>query len=154
MPAGSHRSTWLLSPHASSSRKPSYSISKHAQGALTEAFRHELRPLGIRVTNVMPGPTWSASWEGVEFPENRLLDAKHIAEAVWQASQLPPEAVMEELVIRPFEGTLIEVSLRRSGRCSLNWSHESTDKYHRPNSAILVCRKFLLLKVSATNSDC
>ena len=34
--------------------KPSYSISKHAQGALTEAFRHELRPLGIRVTNVMP----------------------------------------------------------------------------------------------------
>ena len=77
-----------------------------SQGALTEAFRHELRPLGIRVTNVMPGPTWSASWEGVEFPENRLLDAKHIAEAVWQAWQLPPEAVMEELVIRPFEGDI------------------------------------------------
>jgi len=86
--------------------KPSYSISKHAQGALTEAFRHELRPLGIRVTSIMPGPTWSASWEGVDFPENRLLDARHIAEAVWQAWQLPPEAVMEELVIRPFEGDI------------------------------------------------
>lgn len=107
MPAGSH----LIHMASVASRKlftgkPSYSISKHAQGALTEAFRHELRPLGIRVTNVMPGPTWSASWEGVEFPENRLLDAKHIAEAVWQAWQLPPEAVMEELVIRPFEGDI------------------------------------------------
>ncbi len=45
-------------------------------------FRHELRPLGIRVTSVMPGPTWSHSWEGVEFPENRLLAAEHVANAV------------------------------------------------------------------------
>ena len=86
--------------------KPAYSISKHAQGVMTEAFRHELRPLGIRVTSVMPGPTWSASWEGAEFSDERLLDAAHIAEAVWQAWKLPPEAVVEELVIRPFEGDI------------------------------------------------
>ena len=107
MPRGSH----LIHIASVASRKlftgkPSYSISKHAQGVLTEALRHELRPLGIRVTSVMPGPTWSASWDGVEFPEDRLLDARHIANAVWQAWQLPPEAVMEELVIRPFEGDI------------------------------------------------
>jgi len=107
MPRGSH----LIHMASVASRKlfagkPSYSISKHAQGVLTEAFRHELRPLGIRVTSVMPGPTWSASWDGVEFPEDRLLDARHIAEAVWHAWQLPPEAVMEEVVIRPFEGDI------------------------------------------------
>jgi short-subunit dehydrogenase len=107
MPRGSH----LIHMASVASRKlfvgkPSYSISKHAQGVLTEALRHELRPLGIRVTSVMPGPTWSASWEGVEFPEDRLLDARHIANTVWQAWQLPPEAVMEEIVIRPFEGDI------------------------------------------------
>ena len=107
MPAGSH----LIHMASVASRKlftgkPSYSISKHAQGVMTEALRYELRPLGIRVTSVMPGPTWSASWEGVEFPEKRLLEARHIAEAVWQAWQLPPEAVMEEIVLRPFEGDI------------------------------------------------
>ena len=86
--------------------KPGYSISKHAQGALIEALRHEMRPRGVRVTSVMPGPTWSHSWEGATFPEDRLLDAAHVAEAMFAAWQLPHEAVMEELVIRPFEGDI------------------------------------------------
>lgn len=86
--------------------KPSYSISKHAQATMVDAFRNEFRPLGIRVTSVMPGPTWSASWEGVEFPEERLLKAKHIADVVWSAWSLPVEAVIEEIMIRPFEGDI------------------------------------------------
>ena len=86
--------------------KPSYSISKHAQATMVEAFRHEFRPRGIRVTSIMPGPTWSASWEGVSFPKSRLLNADHIAEAVWSAWSLPPEAVIEEIVIRPFDGDI------------------------------------------------
>jgi NADP-dependent 3-hydroxy acid dehydrogenase YdfG len=73
---------------------------------MVDAFRNEFRPLGIRVTSVMPGPTWSASWEGVEFPEERLLKAKHIADVVWSAWSLPVEAVIEEIVIRPFEGDI------------------------------------------------
>lgn len=107
MPIGSH----LIHMASVASKKlftgkPSYSISKHAQGAMIEAFRHELRPLGIKVTSIMPGPTWSASWEGVEFSKSRLLDAQHVANAVWHAWNLPPEAVLEELVIRPFEGDI------------------------------------------------
>jgi hypothetical protein len=54
----------------------------------------------------MPGPTWSHSWEGATFPEDRLLDAAHVAESMFAAWQLPHEAVMEELVIRPFEGDI------------------------------------------------
>ena len=107
MPRGSH--VIHMASVASRKRfdgKPSYSISKHAQGVMTDALRHELRPLGIRVTSVMPGPTWSHSWEGAEFPKERLLDAKHVADAVWHAWQMPPEAVIEELVLRPFEGDI------------------------------------------------
>jgi hypothetical protein len=86
--------------------KPGYSISKHAQGAMIEALRHEMRPRGVRVTSVMPGPTWSNSWEGAEFPKERLLDAAHVADMMFAAWQLPQEAVLEELVIRPFDGDI------------------------------------------------
>lgn len=86
--------------------KPGYSISKQAQGAMIEALRHEMRPRGVRVTSVMPGPTWSNSWEGAQFPKERLLDASHVADMMFAAWQLPQEAVLEELVIRPFDGDI------------------------------------------------
>jgi len=86
--------------------KPGYSISKHAQGAMIEALRNEMRPRGVRVTSVMPGPTWSHSWEGAEFPKQRLLEACHVADLMFAAWQLPKEAVLEELVIRPFDGDI------------------------------------------------
>ncbi|HCH64676.1 MAG TPA: short-chain dehydrogenase [Deltaproteobacteria bacterium] len=86
--------------------KPSYSITKHAQLALTDALRTELHPQGIRVTAILPGPTWSASWEGADFPTDRLLQAEHVAEMVWQVWNLPQGAVVEELVIRPQLGDL------------------------------------------------
>ena len=86
--------------------KPGYSISKHAQGAMIEALRHEMRPRGVRVTSVMPGPTWSHYWEGAEFPKERLLDASHVAEMMFAAWRLPQEAVLEELAIRPFDGDI------------------------------------------------
>jgi short-subunit dehydrogenase len=86
--------------------KPSYSVTKHAQLALTDAFRAELRPKGIRVTSILPGPTWSASWAGADFPADRLLQAEHVAEMVWQVWQLPEGAVVEDLVIRPQLGDI------------------------------------------------
>lgn len=86
--------------------KPSYSVTKHAQLALVDALRSEFRPQGIKVTAVMPGPTWSASWAGAEFPEDRLLAAADVAEQVWRAYDTPARAVVEEIVIRPALGDL------------------------------------------------
>ena len=86
--------------------KPGYSISKHAQEAMIHALRHEMRPKGVRVTSVMPGPTWSHSWEGADFPKERLLDPQHVARLMLAAWQLPQEAVLEEIVIRPFDGDI------------------------------------------------
>jgi short-subunit dehydrogenase len=86
--------------------KPSYSVTKHAQLALVDALRMEFRPQGIKVTAILPGPTWSASWAGAEFPEERLLAAADVAEQVWRAYDTPPRAVVEEIVIRPALGDL------------------------------------------------
>lgn len=84
----------------------SYSISKFALLGLTKVLREELKEKGIRVTAILPGATWSASWKGVDLPEERLMQAKDIASSIWGAYQLSDNAVIEELLIRPQLGDL------------------------------------------------
>lgn len=84
----------------------SYSISKYALLGFSKNLREELKDKGIRVTSVMPGATWSASWAGVELPEERLMQASDIAEAIWSAHRMSRSAVVEDIVLRPQEGDL------------------------------------------------
>jgi len=84
----------------------SYSISKFAMLGLNHALREELKEKGIKVTAILPGATWSASWEGVELPESRLMPASDIAEAVYSAFKMNPSSVVEEIRIRPQLGDL------------------------------------------------
>lgn len=84
----------------------SYSISKYALLGFSKNLREELKGKGIRVTSVMPGATWSASWAGVELPEERLMQASDIAEAIWSAHKMSRSAVVEDIVLRPQEGDL------------------------------------------------
>ncbi len=84
----------------------SYSISKFALLGFSKVLREELKTQGIKVTAILPGATWSDSWQGVDFPEDRLMQARDIALAVWSAYNLSPAAVVEELLIRPQLGDL------------------------------------------------
>ncbi|MCB0643908.1 MAG: SDR family oxidoreductase [Phaeodactylibacter sp.] len=84
----------------------SYSISKFALLGFSKNLREELKERGIRVTAILPGATWSASWAGVELPESRLMQAHDIAIAVWAAYSMSPSAVVEDIVIRPQLGDL------------------------------------------------
>ncbi len=84
----------------------SYSISKFALLGFSKVLREELKDKGIKVTAVMPGATWSHSWQGVDLPESRLMQADDIAKAIWGATQLSPAAVIEEIIIRPQLGDL------------------------------------------------
>lgn len=84
----------------------SYAISKHAMLGLSRMLRAELMEKGIKVTTVMPGATWSASWEGADLPRERLMQASDIATAVLSALSMSPSAVVEDIVIRPQLGDL------------------------------------------------
>jgi len=84
----------------------SYAISKWAMLGMTKCLRQELMPHNIRVTSVMPGATFTASWEGVDIPEERFMKASDVAESVWGAYNLSPQSVVEEIVIRPQLGDL------------------------------------------------
>ena len=84
----------------------SYSISKFALLGFSKNLREELKDKGVRVTAILPGATWSASWEGVDLPESRLMQAKDVAIATWAAYSMSPSAVVEDIVIRPQLGDL------------------------------------------------
>jgi len=84
----------------------SYSISKFALLGFSKVLREELKTKNIKVTSIMPGATWSASWEGVDLPKSRLMQATDIAKIVWSALEMSPSAVIEDIVIRPQLGDL------------------------------------------------
>ncbi|MFT4568217.1 MAG: short-subunit dehydrogenase [Saprospiraceae bacterium] len=84
----------------------SYSISKFALLGFSKVLREELKEKGIKVTSILPGATWSDSWTGIDLPKARLMEANDIAIAVWQAIQMSPSAVVEEILLRPQLGDL------------------------------------------------
>ncbi|HKK89302.1 MAG TPA: SDR family oxidoreductase [Saprospiraceae bacterium] len=84
----------------------SYCISKFALLGFSKVLRKELQATKIKVTALMPGATWSDSWAGADFPEDRLMQPEDIARAVKCALDMGASATMEEIVIRPQQGDL------------------------------------------------
>jgi len=84
----------------------SYSISKFGLLGFSKVLREELKYMGIKVTAIIAGSTWSDSWKGADFPENRLMQPHDIASTIYAAYALSTVAVVEELIIRPQKGDL------------------------------------------------
>ncbi len=84
----------------------SYSISKFAMLGLSKALREEMKPHNIRVTALLPGATYTASWEGVELPQERFMKSEDIANTVYATYELSKQTVIEEIIMRPQLGDL------------------------------------------------
>ncbi len=84
----------------------SYCISKHAMLGFSKILREELKEIGIRVSAVLPGATYTSSWEGVDLPESRFIKSSDIAETIWSAYSLSENTVIEELTVRPQLGDI------------------------------------------------
>ena len=84
----------------------SYCVSKFALYGLSKVLREELKPHGVKVTAVLPGATFTASWEGVDLPIERFMKAEDVASAVSNAYGMSAGAVVEEILIRPQLGDI------------------------------------------------
>lgn len=82
----------------------SYSISKFALMGFTNNLREELKPHHIKVTAVYPGAFMSDSWRGSNVDPQRIMEAKDIADMMYAAAHLSPQACVEEIVMRPLPG--------------------------------------------------
>jgi short-subunit dehydrogenase len=84
----------------------SYGISKFALLGLTRHLREEMKPYGVKVTAVLPGATFTGSWDGSDIDPQRIMEANDVAKMVFAASQLSPTAVVEDIILRPQLGDL------------------------------------------------
>ncbi|MFN8887681.1 MAG: SDR family oxidoreductase [Cyclobacteriaceae bacterium] len=84
----------------------SYAISKFALLGFSKVLREELKAHGVRVTSVLPGATLTASWDGVDLPDERLMKPEDVAETIFSAYSISKRSVVEEILIRPQLGDL------------------------------------------------
>jgi short-subunit dehydrogenase len=85
-----------------------YGVAKWALRGYSINLRRELMKEGIGVTLVSPGGTLTDLWDGVELPKNRLLEPRDIGKLIACVLTLSPQAVVEELIVRPMLGDIHE----------------------------------------------
>jgi short-subunit dehydrogenase len=83
-----------------------YSISKFALLGFSKNLRVELKDKGIKVTAVCPGAVYTNSWVGSGVDPKRIMESSDIAKMIYAAIQLSPQAVVEDIVMRPLLGDL------------------------------------------------
>ncbi len=85
-----------------------YAAAKFGQLGFTEVLREEMRPLGIKVTAVMPGavdtPFWDVQNSG--FDRSLMLKAEDVAKAIVFTYRRPKNNLIEEILIKPSCGDL------------------------------------------------
>jgi short-subunit dehydrogenase len=84
----------------------SYSISKYALHGFSVNLREELKPHSIRVTTVFPGAAYTDSWAATGIDKKRFMEAEDIAKMIFAASQLSPQACVEDIILRPQLGDI------------------------------------------------
>ncbi|WP_431036982.1 SDR family oxidoreductase [Streptomyces sp. P6-2-1] len=84
-----------------------YAASKHGLKALADSLRGEEKENGVRVTTVYPGRTTSPMQakvhrqEGKEYDATAWMDPESVATTVLTALDLPRDAVVTDLMVRP-----------------------------------------------------
>jgi len=81
-----------------------YTVTKYAVMGLTHVLREELRPYGVKVTEIIPGSTLTSSWEGTEVPADRFILPADVAEAILTCLRLSEGANVDEIRIKPRYG--------------------------------------------------
>jgi NADP-dependent 3-hydroxy acid dehydrogenase YdfG len=91
---------------ASPKAGPGYVISKFGMAGLTQTINAEERARGIRATSIFPGDIDTPILDKRPSPPDaaaraRMMQPEDIAACVLLAIQLPPRAIIEELIVRP-----------------------------------------------------
>jgi 3-oxoacyl-[acyl-carrier protein] reductase len=79
----------------------SYSVTKYALKGFADNLREELKEHHIKVTSIMPGSTFTSSWDGTTIPQEQFIQSEDIANAVVSAYNMSKSAMVEEIYINP-----------------------------------------------------
>jgi NAD(P)-dependent dehydrogenase (short-subunit alcohol dehydrogenase family) len=87
-----------------------YSVSKAALVTLSKVLALEERANGIRVVTISPGavdtPIWDTDTVRADFDRQAMLTPEIVARSILHTVLLPPQAVVEEMIVMPSGGAL------------------------------------------------
>jgi short-subunit dehydrogenase len=87
-----------------------YNASKSALLAMSRSLRNEVREYGIKIVDIIVGPTFTDIWDEKSKNEfkDRMLMPNDIADIIYQTviSNLENRLMVEEIVIRPQKGNI------------------------------------------------
>lgn len=84
----------------------SYSITKFALMGFGKNLREELKPHHVKVMNIYPGAVMTESWSDFDNSSKRIMEATDVATLVAASTKLSPQAVVEDIILRPLLGDL------------------------------------------------
>ncbi|WP_432712386.1 SDR family oxidoreductase [Pedobacter sp.] len=79
----------------------SYSVTKTALLSLNHVLRQELAPYNVKVTAILPGSTYTASWEGTSLPKEQFVQPEDIANTINAILSLSAGVNVDEVVLKP-----------------------------------------------------
>jgi len=85
-----------------------YTATKAGMLGFGRVLREELRGSNVRVHNILPGATDTAMWSPGNRKKHRarMMSASGVATAVVGAYLMPPDIVIDEMVVRPVRGDI------------------------------------------------
>ena len=87
-----------------------YSVSKAGLVALSKALSAEERGQGIRTVIIAPGAVNTSIWDTdtvqADFNRSAMLTPEIVAQSILHTALLPPEVVVEEMIVMPSAGAL------------------------------------------------
>jgi len=85
-----------------------YTATKAGLLGLGRVLREELKGDNVRVHNILPGATETAMWSPANRKKHgaRMMSPSGVATAVLGAYLMPPDVVIDEMVVRPVRGDI------------------------------------------------
>ncbi|WAL61853.1 SDR family oxidoreductase [Thermocoleostomius sinensis] len=85
-----------------------YSVSKAGIASLSKVLAAEERAYGIRVAVITPGAVNTPIWDTIpeEFDRSQMLTPDVVAQSILHTVLLPPQAVIDELIVMPRAGAI------------------------------------------------
>ncbi len=83
-----------------------YCASKYGMLGFTDVLRMETRKHGIKVVAVLPGATDTDIWGDANVDRTLMMTPQQVANSIVSACTTAPDAMVEEIVLRPVGGDL------------------------------------------------
>lgn len=84
----------------------SYCVTKSALLSLNNIMREEMMDGQVKVTAILPGSTFTSSWNGTTISPDKFIQPEDVALVIEQIMKMSKAANVDQIVIKPIHGQI------------------------------------------------